>query len=122
MWDKQKKEEATPKRLLHQQLRKRKGINQVANAVYPQLSNEVSENEKLVEMETSMGTIKIKLFPEYAPKAVENFVKHSEEGYYDGLIFHRVIKDFMIQGGDPNGNGTGGESIYGKPFEDEFSR
>ena len=69
--------------------------------VYPQLSTEVSENEKLVEMETSMGTIKIKLFPEYAPKAVENFVKHSEEGYYDGLIFHRVIKDFMIQGGGP---------------------
>ncbi|WP_430120462.1 peptidylprolyl isomerase [Neobacillus rhizosphaerae] len=72
-------------------------------------------------METSMGKIKIKLFPEYAPKAVENFVKHSEEGYYDGLIFHRVINDFMIQGGDPNGNGTGGESIYGNPFEDEFS-
>ncbi|MCM3568158.1 peptidylprolyl isomerase [Neobacillus mesonae] len=72
-------------------------------------------------MQTSMGNIKIKLFPEYAPKAVENFVKHGEEGYYDGLIFHRVIKDFMIQGGDPNGNGTGGESIWDTPFEDEFS-
>ncbi|MBO0958902.1 peptidylprolyl isomerase [Neobacillus sp. MM2021_6] len=101
---------------------KKEGEQQVTNAVYPQLSTEVSENEKLVEMETSMGTIKIKLFPEYAPKAVENFVKHSEEGYYDGLLFHRVIKDFMIQGGDPNGNGTGGESIWGKPFEDEFSK
>jgi len=99
----------------------KEGEKTVTNAVYPQLSSEVSENEKLVEMETSMGTIKIKLFPEYAPKAVENFVKHGEEGYYDGLIFHRVIKDFMIQGGDPNGNGTGGESIWGKPFEDEFS-
>lgn len=88
---------------------------------FPQLTNEVSANEKLVEMQTSKGTIKIKLFPEYAPKAVENFVKHSEEGYYNGLIFHRIIKDFMIQGGDPKGNGTGGESIYGKPFEDEFS-
>ncbi|SDM75907.1 peptidylprolyl isomerase [Bacillus sp. OK048] len=100
----------------------KEGSDQVANAVYPQLSNEVSENEKLVEIETTMGNVKIKLFPEYAPKAVENFVKHSEEGYYDGLIFHRVITDFMIQGGDPNGNGTGGESIYGKPFEDEFSK
>ncbi|WP_420800276.1 peptidylprolyl isomerase [Neobacillus terrae] len=89
---------------------------------YPQLSTEIAENEKAVEMETSMGKIKIKLFPEYAPKAVENFIKHSEEGYYNGLIFHRVIKDFMIQGGDPKGTGTGGESIYGKPFEDEFSK
>ncbi|MEH7275943.1 peptidylprolyl isomerase [Neobacillus vireti] len=99
----------------------KEGSDQVENAVYPQLSKEVSENEKLVEMETTMGNIKIKLFPEYAPKAVENFVTHGEEGYYDGLIFHRVINDFMIQGGDPNGDGTGGESIYGKPFEDEFS-
>lgn len=88
---------------------------------YPQLTNEVLPNEKVVEMETSMGTIKIKLFPEYAPKAVENFITHSKEGYYDGVIFHRVINDFMIQGGDPQGTGTGGESIYGQPFEDEFS-
>ena len=106
---------ATPK------TEQKKGDEQVSNTVYPQLTTEVAENEKLIEMETSMGKIKIKLFPEYAPKAVENFVKHSEEGYYDGLIFHRVINDFMIQGGDPNGNGTGGESIYGNPFEDEFS-
>lgn len=91
------------------------------NMKYPQLTTEVAENEKLVEMNTSMGTIKIKLFPEQAPKTVENFITHSEEGYYDGLKFHRVIKDFMIQGGDPNGNGTGGESIYGESFEDEFS-
>lgn len=88
---------------------------------YPQLSNEVAENERLVEMETSMGTIKIKLFPELAPKTVENFIKLSEKGYYDGVTFHRVINDFMIQGGDPEGTGRGGESIYGKPFEDEFS-
>jgi peptidyl-prolyl cis-trans isomerase B (cyclophilin B) len=88
---------------------------------YPQLTNEVQDNERLVEMNTSMGTIQIKLFPEYAPKAVENFIKHSEDGYYNGLIFHRVIKDFMIQGGDPQGTGAGGESIYGQPFEDEFS-
>ncbi|MBT2706388.1 peptidylprolyl isomerase [Pseudomonas sp. ISL-84] len=72
-------------------------------------------------MQTSKGNIKIKLFPEQAPKTVENFIKHSEDGYYDGLIFHRVIEDFMIQGGDPKGTGIGGESIYGEPFEDEFS-
>jgi peptidyl-prolyl cis-trans isomerase B (cyclophilin B) len=88
---------------------------------FPQLTTEVADNERLVEMNTSMGTIQIKLFPEYAPKAVENFIKHSEDGYFDGLIFHRVIKDFMIQGGDPQGTGMGGESIYGQPFEDEFS-
>ncbi|NRG44381.1 peptidylprolyl isomerase [Bacillus sp. CRN 9] len=88
---------------------------------YPQLSQDVKENETLVEMETSMGTIKIKLFPELAPKAVENFVTHSKDGYYDGVIFHRVIEDFMIQSGDPEGTGVGGESIYGDFFEDEFT-
>ncbi|PKR83857.1 peptidylprolyl isomerase [Heyndrickxia camelliae] len=88
---------------------------------YPQLTKEVLENEKLVEMKTNMGSIKIKLFPEFAPKTVENFVTHSENGYYEGIIFHRVINGFMIQGGDPSGNGTGGQSIYGATFEDEFS-
>ncbi|QED49142.1 peptidylprolyl isomerase [Cytobacillus dafuensis] len=102
---------------------KEEGSQNAANkkSEYPQLVKEVQENERLVEMETSMGTIKIKLFPEYAPKAVENFITHSEEGYYDGLTFHRVMQDFMIQGGDPQGTGMGGESIYGGPFEDEFS-
>ncbi len=71
-------------------------------------------------MKTNMGDIKIKLFPKEAPKAVENFVTHAKEGYYNGLIFHRVIKDFMIQGGDPTGTGMGGESIWGESFEDEF--
>lgn len=87
---------------------------------YPQFTN-VQENEKEVLMKTSKGDIRIKLFPEYAPKAVENFITHAENGYYDGLKFHRVINDFMIQGGDPEGSGMGGESIWGKPFEDEFS-
>jgi peptidylprolyl isomerase len=72
-------------------------------------------------METTKGTIVIELRADLAPKAVENFVTHSKNGYYDGLIFHRVIKDFMIQGGDPTGTGTAGESIWGKPFKDEFT-
>ena len=77
--------------------------------------------EQIVVMETSMGTIKLRLFPEYAPKTVENFVGLIDKGYYDGLIFHRVIPDFMIQGGDPEGTGRGGESLWGGKFEDEFS-
>lgn len=72
-------------------------------------------------IKTNKGDMKFNLFSDTAPKAVENFVAHAKNGYYDGLIFHRVIKDFMIQGGDPTGTGCGGESIWGKPFEDEFS-
>lgn len=68
----------------------------------------------------SFGDVKIKLFPDEAPKAVENFTTHAKEGYYNGLTMHRIIGNFMIQGGDPNGNGTGGESIWGEPFEDEI--
>ena len=68
---------------------------------FPQLTSEVLENEKAVIMQTTMGDIKIKLFPELAPKTVENFLTHAENGYYEGIIFHRVIKDFMLQGGDP---------------------
>lgn len=71
------------------------------------------KGDTLAVMHTNMGDIKIKLFPEKAPKTVENFVTHSKNGYYNGLKFHRVINDFMIQGGDPRGNGTGGESIWG---------
>jgi cyclophilin family peptidyl-prolyl cis-trans isomerase len=72
-------------------------------------------------MNTNMGTIKIELFPGQAPKTVENFTGLAEKGYYEGIIFHRVIDKFMIQGGDPTGTGTGGESIWGKAFADEFS-
>ena len=75
----------------------------------------------IATMETSKGNIVIELRADLAPKAVENFVTHSKNGYYNGLIFHRVIKDFMIQGGDPTGTGRGGESIWGKAFEDEFT-
>lgn len=84
-----------------------------------QLSTPQKE-DTLAVMHTNMGDIKIKLFPEKAPKTVENFVTHSKNGYYNGLKFHRVINDFMIQGGDPRGNGTGGESIWGGSFKDEF--
>lgn len=72
-------------------------------------------------IKTNMGDMEFILFPQVAPKAVENFVTHSKNGYYNGIIFHRVIKDFMIQGGDPTGTGMGGESAFGKNFEDEFS-
>jgi peptidylprolyl isomerase len=78
--------------------------------------------EKLVALETNQGTIEIKLMPEAAPKACENFIKLANKGYYDGVIFHRVIKQFMVQGGDPTGTGSGGESIWGEPFEDEVRK
>lgn len=78
------------------------------------------KNEEIVVIHTNFGDIKIRLFPEVAPKAVENFVTHAKEGYYDGISFHRVISDFMIQGGDPEGTGRGGKSIWGKAFADEF--
>ena len=81
------------------------------------LSCTMSSN--VVTLKTSQGNITIELYPDKAPKAVENFVTHAQNGYYDGLIFHRVIPDFMIQGGDPTGTGAGGESIWGEPFEDE---
>lgn len=72
-------------------------------------------------IKTSMGDVKVVLFPDEAPLAVENFITHAKNGYYDGLIFHRVINNFMIQGGDPTGTGAGGESIWGGDFVDEFS-
>ena len=81
----------------------------------------VKIGDTVAVMHTNMGDIEIKLFPEHAPKTVENFTTHAKNGYYNGLIFHRVIKDFMIQGGDPTGTGMGGESIWGNSFEDEFT-
>lgn len=77
--------------------------------------------EKIAVLETNQGIIELKLYTDIAPKACENFIGLIEKGYYDGIIFHRVIKDFMIQGGDPTGTGRGGESIWGVPFEDEVS-
>merc|ERR1712216_886162 len=71
---------------------------------------------------TSYGEIRLRLFPDECPKTVENFATHAGNGYYDGVIFHRVIKDFMIQTGDPLGDGTGGTSIGGHEFEDQVGR
>jgi peptidylprolyl isomerase len=79
------------------------------------------DSAPIVVLETNVGNISLKLFPAVAPKACENFISLVKKGYYDGVIFHRVIKGFMIQGGDPTGTGRGGESTWGKPFEDEFS-
>ena len=79
------------------------------------------ERDKILVFETTAGTFEIQLAPQVAPKACENIMKLAEKGYYDGTIFHRVIKGFMIQGGDPTGTGRGGESIWGKLFEDEVN-
>ena len=87
---------------------------------FPQVDIEAVEGP-IATIKTNHGELRIKLFPEHAPKTVANFIALSKDGYYDGVIFHRIIKDFMIQGGDPTGTGMGGESIYGESFEDEFS-
>lgn len=84
-------------------------------------AQDLSSVDKTVVFETNQGVIELKLFPEIAPKACENFARLVEKGYYDGVIFHRVIKGFMIQGGDPTGTGRGGSSIWGEPFKDEVS-
>lgn len=87
---------------------------------FPQIHKEGTEVKEII-MHTNKGNVKIALYPELAPKTVENFLGLAEKNYYDGIIFHRVISDFMIQGGDPTGTGMGGESIFGEQFEDEFT-
>ena len=77
------------------------------------------ERDNVVVFETNQGTFEVHLHPEVAPKSVENFLGLADKKYYDGIVFHRVIKDFMIQGGDPTATGRGGESLWGRPFEDE---
>ena len=78
------------------------------------------DGELVDVLHTTLGDISIRLFPAYTPKTVENFVTHAKDGYYNGITFHRVINDFMIQGGDPTATGCGGESIWGRSFKDEF--
>lgn len=87
---------------------------------FPQIHNEGTKVTEVM-LNTNKGSIKLALYPEIAPKTVENFIGLAKENYYDGVIFHRVISDFMIQGGDPTGTGMGGKSIWGEQFEDEFS-
>jgi len=91
------------------------------NIINQNIKNPNIKLPKQAILETSFGEIHIKLYSDLCPKTVENFIKLSKKGYYDNLIFHRVIKNFMIQTGDPKGNGTGGESIWGGTFEDEFN-
>ncbi|CAG9467540.1 unnamed protein product [Pedinophyceae sp. YPF-701] len=74
-----------------------------------------------VELETSMGSVEVELYIDHAPKTTKNFIELTKSGYYDGVVFHRIIRDFMIQGGDPTGTGRGGESYFGDKFEDEFT-
>lgn len=82
---------------------------------------QAEEKAPVVVLETNVGKVELKLYPKVAPLAVENFTTHVKNGYYNGTIFHRIIKGFMIQGGDPTGTGRGGESIWKKSFEDEFA-
>ncbi len=86
---------------------------------YFPLQGEVMK-KTIVVIETTEGNIEVALWPEVAPKACENFIRLAGKGYYNGTIFHRVIKGFMIQGGDPTGTGAGGASIWGTPFDDEI--
>ena len=91
----------------------------ILSSIYMEAAN---MSEQTVVLETNQGIIEIKLMQYVAPKACENFIGLIERGYYDGIIFHRVIKGFMIQGGDPTGTGRGGKSIWGKPFKDEVHK
>jgi peptidyl-prolyl cis-trans isomerase B (cyclophilin B) len=94
-------------------------LEDLEDLTYPQFEEDESNYPQAV-LHTSMGEIELILFPEEAPLAVENFITLAEEGYYDEVIFHRVIENFMVQGGDPSGTGMGGDSAFGEPFEDEF--
>ena len=85
------------------------------------LAAQASGDVPKVRLTTSAGDIVLELYPQHAPKTVENFVQYVKDGHYDGTVFHRVIENFMLQTGDPSGTGGGGESIYGAPFEDEFN-
>ena len=103
------------------EVKQEKTIIKKQDPIVKELMN-VSENEKLVAtVNTNVGSFEIELFANKVPKTVENFVGLITDGKYNGVIFHRVIADFMLQGGDPTGTGRGGESYWGGKFEDEFN-
>jgi peptidylprolyl isomerase len=97
-----------------------KDTNSTSSTNPSAVKDDKKSKDIIVVLETNQGDIELKMFSEVAPLAVENFVTHAKDGYFDGLIFHRVIKDFMIQGGDPTGTGRGGESIWKKEFLNEY--
>ncbi len=94
----------------------------VAGAEIKINGEQTAMDNKIVVLETTQGNIELQLMPEAAPKACENFSELAKNGYYNGIIFHRVIKGFMVQCGDPTGTGRGGESVWKKPFQDEVSK
>lgn len=100
--------------------KKEENISAISSSSMFDQKGEPQKGDYVATVTTSMGDITIRLFTDKVPRTVENFVKHATDGYYNGVIFHRVIPGFMIQGGDPLGTGTGGESIYGGKFDDEF--
>ncbi len=121
-------DEATTATSSSTQTKKDSELDKVA---LPQLESKVTTNESEIKMTTTAGEITLKLFNQYAPLAVENFLTHTKSGYYNNTSFHRVIAGFMIQGGDPKGNGTGGTSIWhdrnksidsGHGFKNEISQ
>ncbi len=93
----------------------------LSQLAYTQEGEFTMPEEPVIVLETTQGNMEVTLKPKIAPKACENMIRLAQKGYYDGLIFHRVIKNFMIQGGDPTGTGMGGESIWGMSFEDEVT-
>ena len=97
-----------------------KNVDYMANAEKQMAEPENGETIAVMHVK-DYGDITVKFFSSVAPKAVENFVTHAKEGYYDGVTFHRIMKDFMIQSGDPQGTGAGGQSIWGTGFEEELS-
>jgi peptidylprolyl isomerase len=96
------------------------GLN-LSNAKEIGNATKTTAKDPIVVLQTSAGNIELRLFPKAAPLAVKNFMTHAKNGYYNNVIFHRVIKGFMIQGGDPTGTGMGGESIWHKDFKNEYA-